>query len=114
MKTITNQAAQGDVYIRRVSAIPSGAREIAPTDGRHVIAHSETGHDHFVRAAGGAIGFYEHDEPLVCYLRVEVPLAEVMHAREFDTHESIGLPPGIYEIRRQREMTPDGWRPVED
>lgn len=34
--------------------------------------------------------------------------------RSFDTHESILLKGGTYEIRRQREYTPEGWRRVED
>ena len=36
------------------------------------------------------------------------------HLRSFDTHETIKLPVGTFEIRRQREYTPEGWRRVED
>jgi hypothetical protein len=115
MKIIDREAAQGDLYIRRVEALPKGVREVPPTNGRHVVAHSETGHDHYVRASGNAIGFYESKDPLVCYLRNEsMAMSELIHAREFDTHESHGLPPGIWEIRRQREMSPEGWRQVQD
>jgi len=36
------------------------------------------------------------------------------HLRSFDTHETIKIPPGIFEIRRQREWVPEGWRRIQD
>jgi hypothetical protein len=50
MKTFQNQSAQGDILLLRVDAIPEGARRQAPIDGRHVVAHGETGHHHTVPA----------------------------------------------------------------
>ena len=40
--------------------------------------------------------------------------ADVEHLWPFDTHETIRLTPGKWEIRRQREWSPEGWRRVED
>jgi hypothetical protein len=34
--------------------------------------------------------------------------------RSFDTHETLNIPPGIYEVRRQREYVPEGWRKAQD
>ena len=49
----------------------------------------------------------------IAYLKVEED-TELKHKRSFDTHESLLLTPGIYEIRRQREYTPEGYRRAAD
>ena len=51
--------------------------------------------------------------PMICYLSVVEP-CEIKHLRSFDTHESIRFEIGDYEIRRQREYVPEGWRRIED
>lgn len=112
MKTIHRSAAQGDIYLRKIGLLPKGATEVQADGGRVVVAHSETGHDHYLESNG--VKFYRHTDPLVCYLRVDGPHADVVHARSFDTHETLRLTPGIWEVRRQREMTPEGWKRVED
>lgn len=106
MKNFTTQCAQGDTFYRRVTEIPKSATPTKRWDG--VIAHSETGHNHVLRDATGCT-FFTTSDPFVCYLRCET---EVMldHLREFDTHESIAFAPGCYEIRRQREATPQGFQ----
>ena len=38
-----NCAAQGDLYIRRVDAIPSDAKQALAENGVFIVAHSETG-----------------------------------------------------------------------
>jgi hypothetical protein len=117
MKTFVNCAAQGDLLIRRVESIPANFKEAAAANGRFVVAHSETGHDHVI-AAKPNVKLYQGDDPLVSYLEVieATDAAETLleHLRSFDTHETISIPPGKYEIRRQREYTPEGWRRVED
>ena len=112
MKLINNLGAQGDVMFRRIAALPTEAREEAPDAGRYVVAHSETGHHHYLEAVPG-VRRYVGDDALVSYLMLE-DFAEVIHARPHDTHEPIKLNPGIYEVRRQREHTPEGFRRVED
>lgn len=117
MKTFEKSAAQGDVLFRRVAKVPAEAK-LVKTKGPVVVAHSETGHHHaFVERAG--VKLYSTDNPLVCYLQIadfDAPggVVELKHLRPFDTHESIGFKPGCYEVRRQRERAPEGWRRVAD
>ena len=106
--TFRNQCAQGDVFFRRVESIPSDA---TATEDK-VVAHSETGHHHMFGEADKVERFTAKD-PFVCYLRVEQP-AMLEHHREFDTHAPILFAPGCYEVRRQREPAPEGWRMVAD
>lgn len=117
MKTFKNRAAQGDLYIRRVEALPSGVTPAKAEAGQFVLAHSETGHNH-VLAARPNVKFYGTDDPLLSYLEVieatDEAEAVIEHLRSWDTHESLAVPPGIYEIRRQREYSPEGWRRVAD
>ncbi len=113
MRTIENIGAQGDVLFRRVERLPDGAKEMKWRKGEEiVVAHSETGHHHVAR--GERIAMHGVDDPMICYLSVSEPYAEIVHLRNFDTHETIRLSPGIFEVRRQREHTPEGWRRVED
>lgn len=115
MKTATRQCAQGDVLFRRVKAVPKGF-ERAKDKGQIVVAHSETGHHHAIDSNG--VVRFDAGNPLVCYLVMEsVEHADVVHHREWDTHETVRLGGGIgaiWEVRRQREHTPDGWRRVAD
>lgn len=113
MKQISTCAAQGDLLLLRVNELPGGASEVQPTNGRHIVAHSETGHHHWLSEDGVTI----HREPgdtMVCYLRVAGDYADLVHDRPWDTHETIRIPRGTYQLRRQREYTPEGWRRVED
>lgn len=114
MKTFKNQAAQGDMLIRRIDSLPENAKVICPENGEYILAHSETGHNHAVKAQGG-ITFYANDnDPFIAYLVVDNTTAYVEHQRKFDTHEKIKIDGGIYEIRRQREYTPEGFRRAAD
>lgn len=117
MKTFRNQAAQGDLFIRRIDKLPNGIKPITAIEGNYIIAHSETGHHHVI-AERPAVRLYSGSDPMVSYLEVveATDAAEVFieHLRSFDTHESIGFNNGIFELRRQREYTPEGWRKVED
>lgn len=111
MKHFKDTVAQGDVLIRRVDGIPTeAARE--EKRGPVVVAHSETGHHHAFDA-GESVWLYSTKDQLVSYLEVKRP-AVLRHHRDFDTHEALQFDPGIYEIRRQREWSPEGWRRVED
>lgn len=117
MKTFSEQAAQGDLYIRRIDTIPANAKPMKAEHGQFIVAHSETGHHHVIAERPG-VQVLTTEDPLVSYLRVieatEQTEALLEHLREHDTHETIAIPPGNYELRRQREYTPEGWRRVED
>jgi hypothetical protein len=118
MKTARRMAAQGDVVFRRVSEIPATAKLAERKAGEPlVVAHSETGHHHVIRDPEASL--FTSENPLICYLRLETPSVDVEHLRPFDTHETLRLlgdqdKPACFEIRRQREHTPEGWRMVED
>lgn len=117
MKTFKKMAAQGDLLIRRIAALPATAKNTSAINGHFVVAHSETGHNHVV-AERPNVQYFTTDDPMVSYLQVVEATDEtevlIEHLRSFDTHESIVISPGIYEVRRQREYTPEGWRKVAD
>lgn len=113
MKNVKNYAAQGDLLIRRIDRLPDGTKGASGKE--HVIAHSETGHHHV--ALGGV--YHATDDPMLAYLVTQGPVV-VEHRRSHDTHESLRLlaesevGETVWEIRRQREYVPEGWRRVED
>lgn len=119
MKKFNDVCAQGDVLIRRVGCIPASATLVEPKNGRVVVTHSETGHDHVMildrkKAKPVAVEMYQSTgNPLVAWLKVNRPTA-LEHLRPHDTHEPIMFGVGVYEVRRQREHTPEGWRQVQD
>lgn len=117
MKTFKNQAAQGDLFMRRIETVPDNAIEVKPENGVYIVAHSETMHNHVI-AERPNVKLYTTGDPMVSYLEV-IEATDAMetlleHLRGHDTHETISIPSGVFEIRRQREYTPEGWRRVED
>jgi hypothetical protein len=114
MKVFDKVAAQGDLLIRRIDQLPVGVTKVKADKSQFVLAHSETGHHHVVAERPG-VTVYTGTDPLVAYLHVidnvEVTLE---HLRDYDKHESLLIGGGTYEIRRQREHTPEGWRQVAD
>ena len=113
MKTFKNIAAQGDFIIIRVAGIPEGAQEVVPEQGKHVIAHSETGHNHVMEATHTKAFAPTKPDIYTLFLQVDEPTV-IEHLRAWDTHEPILVPPGKYEIKRQREYTPEGFRKAQD
>jgi len=117
MRSIKNYAAQGDILIVRCEAIPDAALLVPRDSGRIIVTHSETGHHHVIERP--RVDMYQDADPLVAWLEVHgdesLPeIAELVHCRPHDTHETIGLSPGRYQIRRQREYVPEGYRQVMD
>jgi len=113
MIEVSRLAAQGDVLFRRIEAMPGAVVE-QPTAGRIVVAHSETGHDHVVDDPAVALFEKIDRDPMICYLRVDGDFADVRHLRAYDTHQTLRLARGLWEVRRQREWAPEGWRRVAD
>lgn len=105
-------AAQGDILIRRIDALPANLKPATPEKGSYVVAHSETGHHHTVKERAAQL-LIDETNTFISYLLVKEETT-LDHQRPFDTHESISLAPGNYEIRRQREYVPEGFRRVED
>lgn len=115
MKTITNHklvsfentAAQGELYIVRVEALPDNVVLETPKDRVYIIGHSETGHHHVIKDTHG-LSFYKTTDPFTCYLSTENPVA-LEHLRDFDTHSSLVIKPGKYVVRYHREIAPECW-----
>jgi len=116
MKTFDTICAQGDVLFRKVEQLPADVIPVAAVDGRIVVTHSETGHDHVMvldRSTTPAVQMFATDNPLIAWIKVNRPTA-LVHLRPHDTHEPIMFGVGVYEVRRQREYSPEGWRRVAD
>lgn len=111
-KKFKKQAAQGDLLITRIDKLPKGL-ELAKAEGdNYVVAHSETGHNHVVKERAADM-LIDKTNQFIAYLSVKEP-CEIEHLRDFDTHAPIALTPGNYEVRRQREYVPEGFRKAAD
>lgn len=100
---------QGDVLIRQVGQTPDGLEQVPLEDGRVILAHGEvTGHAH---AVVGAVELLASDvaEIRKRFLRAERE-AQVVH----EEHDTITLPPGLYEVGIQLEYAPEEIRTVAD
>jgi len=114
MKTFKTSAAQGDCLLRRVTKLPVDLTSIKAEDGQFIIAHSETGHNHCIKERS-EVKLYASVNKFRGYLEVRGRDPVVLeHHRLFDTHEALEIKPGIYEIRRQREYTSQGYRGAAD
>ena len=102
---------QGDLMIIPVNEIPGDAKEVKTKDKNHVVAHSETGHHHVLSAQCARV--YVVASAMMLYAKV-IEQTELTHLRPYDTHEALSLPPGNYQLLRQREGSPQGWRQVAD
>ena len=112
--TFKFSADQGELHFERVpddAPIPAGAMPIMPTGKHIVLGHSETGHHHVMSAE--CVEAYELPADLKSFLVVN-SVDELIHLRDYDTHEPIRFEPGRYEVTRLREETDDGWRGQED
>lgn len=113
---------QGDMLLIEVDAVPSDYHETG--EGTVIIGHGEvTGHHHAIRqharfiAPAGTTSQELHafamrgerpkDKPLYLIVNNETTLTH-------DEHAPIGLKPGLFEVRRQREYFPDEIRSVAD
>lgn len=110
MKTFKNIAAQGDMLLQRIEALPDDLFLQEAENGSHILAHSETGHHHVVADSPNIEYYQPANDNFTAYLVVNKEPAVIRHLRSFDTHEAVEVQPGIYQIRRQREYTPEGFR----
>jgi hypothetical protein len=136
VKIINDIAAQGDVLFLRVEELPDGLTRVL--DAAPVVAHSESGHHHRVRARSGYAVERHVQDAMTSYLRIRRTRDEI-HARADaalanidgaigavaqhekqgpDAHEEIGLAcegdEAIYRVLRQQELRPEGWVAVQD
>lgn len=87
------QYRHGDLLLIKVEEVPQGAKR---TRGKILAEGEATGHAHRLEGPGT---LYLKDGQLT--LRNTKPTA-VVH----EEHARIDLPPGTYEVRRQREYQP--------
>ena len=113
MKTFDKIAAQGDMMLIRIDVLPSGITPAKAENGAYILTHSESSHHHVVMERPDVKFFSAMDE-FRSYLVVENQPAILEHLRSHDTHEALEIKPGIYEVRRQREFSPQGWQRAAD
>lgn len=94
---------QGDVLVMAVPSIPRRAERVRRDGGRVVLAYGEaTGHAHAIGDAGAVL----LQDPLTgdLFVRVDEPGGVALAHEE---HATVTLPPGDYQVVRQREYLPD-------
>ena len=100
------QFRQGDVFLQQVKSIPRGERT-QHKDG--ILAHGEvTGHSHAV-AEPEAAELYDVGGKMFLSVTAEGGVS-IIHLE----HGPITVPKGDYEVRIQREYTPEEIRNVID
>ncbi len=96
----------GDVILKRVEKIPSGATKLE-TKGNLVLAEGEnTGHSH--KFPSGVGHLFKYDNRL--YLEITSKQAKINH----EEHGPGKVAPGCYEVLIQNEWQEDGWTKVID
>lgn len=106
--TVFKQAHQGDVFLRRIAALPADAQPVpVQQSGRVTLALGETsGHHHsFPRRARVALF---RDTAGASFLRVDAPAAlEHANAANAPTgeHGPINVMPGIYALPPQMQWS---------
>lgn len=103
---------QGDVLIIPVATIPRDTKKVRRENGRVILAHGEaTGHHHSIVEQDVELVTTEQAGELRAWLSIT---ADEPVALTHQEHDTIMLPPGQYEVRRQREYTPERLVPVQD
>jgi hypothetical protein len=116
MKVVKNVAAQGEMLIRRVSGFTAASKDMEPENGVFILAHSETGHHHVIERENVSVKEQTEGVPEgmgILQMIVDSP-STITHLRSTDTHEPLMLGEGLWEVRLQREYTPEGYRRVAD
>lgn len=112
---IGQPVAQGDVMLIPVASMPDQKTiETKAENGALIVTHSETGHNHVVMGRPGVRLFQDAMDQFRAFLVIECEPADLEHLRSHDTHETLRLEPGVWEVRRQREYAPEGWRRAAD
>jgi hypothetical protein len=101
---------QGDVLIVPVKELPAKLEPVQREHGRIILAHGEvTGHAHAIKDQKAAL----FRDPKLAAIFMNVS-ADGPVALEHEEHGTISIPPGNYQIVRQREYHPEEIRRVED
>ena len=101
---------QGDVLIVPVKALPKNLEPVDREQGRVVLAHGEvTGHAHAIKDQKAAL--FRDTKLAAIFMNVS---ADGPVALEHEEHATIHIPPGNYQVIRQREYSPEAIRNVAD
>lgn len=103
---------QGDVLIIPIDGkLPQGLKPVDREQGRVVLAHGEvTGHAHAIKSPRAH--FYQEPKSEGARRFLEIVGGNV--ALRHEEHAEVKLKPGLYEVKRQREYTPEEIRNVAD
>lgn len=101
---------QGDVLIVPVKKLPKNIEPVDREAGRVVLAHGEvTGHAHAIKDREAAL----FRDPKLAAIFMHVSGDDTV-ALEHEEHATIHIPPGNYQVVRQREYSPEAIRNVAD
>ena len=101
---------QGDVLIVPVAKMPESLEPIARDRGRVVLAYGEvTGHAHAIADKRAAL--FRDPKLAAVFMHVS---GDAAVALEHEEHGTVLVPPGNYQIVRQREYSPEEIRNVAD
>jgi hypothetical protein len=101
---------QGDVLIVPIAKLPAGLKPVEREHGRLVLAYGEvTGHAHAIWDKRAALFRDSKLAAIFMHVSGDGPVA-----LDHQEHDTIHIPPGDYQIIRQREYTPDAIRNVAD
>lgn len=96
------QYRQGDVLLVAVDTLPTAVKPVGLDDRRVVLAYGEvTGHAHAM--AGDRVRYFREDGSGRGFIQVHGGDAVALSHEE---HDVIPVPPGTYEVVRQREYQP--------
>src|SRR5438105_1859676 len=94
---------QGDVLIIPIASLPKQLEDVKRENGRVVLAHGEaTGHAHAIKDKRAALFRDPKLAAIFMHISGDAPVA-----LEHDEHETIQIPPGDYQVIRQREYSPE-------
>ena len=97
------QYRQGDVLLIAVAAVPGRAVPVPRDQGEVVLAYGEvTGHRHAIAEPHAELLVLPDQEIERRFLRIVGDKALLRH----EEHDTITLPPGTYQVVRQREYVP--------
>lgn len=111
MSEVRRQFRQGDVFLEEAKDVVEGNLvKVAPDNGRVILAYGEvTGHAHAIDFHDAVLFEVPGTKPPRRMLKV-VKETSLLH----EEHGPIQLSPGWFEVKLQREYTPEAIRNVAD
>lgn len=103
---------QGDILLIPINEVPRNAKAVNRENGKLILAHGEiTGHHHAFDIDVENVELVTKEQADELYLLVHGTESAPLTHQE---HGTITVAPGVYEVRRQREYSPEAIRNVQD